>query len=190
MQASPSFRSIAWGQSLGMEKSDSARSDIVFGAIFLGLAVFTLFMSSQLFERVQAGLSIRTFPNFVGVGMAVLALMLLAKGVRAMREEHGASEHRGASGREAAAERSLRDLFQPSFVLRGLGFAVLGVVYTQVIRQVGYVVATPPLIFCAMLLYGEKKWYRLVLIPIIVTAVLFHLFRTFFRVPLPRAGLW
>jgi hypothetical protein len=41
-----------------------------------------------------------------------------------------------------------------------------------------------------MLIFAEKKWYRIVLVSTITSAILYSVFRMIFRVPLPRFSLW
>ena len=168
-----------------MGDAESGKANVVFGALFLALSIFTLVMTYQLVGPDREHFSIRTFPAFVALGMLVLSTLLLAKGIRTVQAEarHGDQD----------TERSrvgLREAVLRPFVVRFALFALLGLIYTQVIRAVGFVVATPALVFGAMLLYGDRKWYRLILLPLIITVVLYHLFRTLFQVPLPRFGLW
>jgi len=54
----------------------------------------------------------------------------------------------------------------------------------------GYVVATPPFIAGIMLVFNEKRWYKIVATSIITTSLLYILFRIIFRVPLPRFSLF
>lgn len=163
-------------------KGYSGKRDIVTGFVFLGLAVLFLIMTFRVPDHQLAQLSIRQFPMIVSGVIIVLSILLIGRGVKAMRS-HGV-RYRGNS-----LSRSLKEsVFRP-FVLRFVGVVALGVLYTRVFDQVGYLVATPGLLLGAMLLYGQKKWYLLVIIPIVVSLLLYHLFRTLFRVPLPVFGL-
>ncbi len=163
-------------------KGYSGKQDIVTGVVFLSLAVLFLIMTFRVTDHQLAQLSIRQFPMVVSSVIMVLSLLLIGKGVKTMKSQ-------GQGPRSDSTRFALKEtLFRP-FVLRFVGVAVLGVLYTQVFDDVGYLVATPGLLLGAMLLYGQKKWYLLVLIPIVVSVVLYHLFRTLFRVPLPVFGL-
>ncbi len=162
-----------------MDERREGRSNVVFGIVFLVLAVLTLFLTMQIEGPRRDDVSIKTFPAFIGVGMLLLAPLLITKGLRIL----GSTSQRRAVDRPQASTDN-------RFPLRFVLFVVFGFLYTQVVRPVGYVVATPLLVFSVMLLYGDRKWYRLVIVPIVVTFILYHLFRTFFRVPLPTFGLW
>ncbi len=168
------------------DKEYSGKADIVIGALFLGLAVFALVLTSQL-QEPREHVSIRNFPTIVSVGMLLLSSLLIAKGITTIRSQPRGADHAAEDG---FVRKPLRERIPTVFILRFIGFVVLGFVYTQVIRPVGYIPATVVLLLAVMGLYGEKKWYRLILIPVVVGFVLFHLFRTLFRVPLPLGGLW
>ena len=60
----------------------------------------------------------------------------------------------------------------------------------MLIDKIGYLIATPVLIAGAMLIFNEKRWYRVLLVSVLTTLVLYILFRMVFRVPLPRNPLW
>lgn len=173
-----------------MPDTDKGKPDIIFGCIFLALAVCTLLLTSQIEGPKRADVSIRTFPVFVGVGMTILSPLLIARGLRLRKSAAREGIQSADESRPTAAETPEESSAKKRFTLRFVLLVALGFFYTQIIRPVGYVVATPLLVFGAMVIYGDKKWYRLIALPIIVTVVLYHLFRTFFRVPLPRFGLW
>ena len=101
--------------------------------------------------------------------------MLLVQGIRKQRKQQPAKA---------------RQKIDRAYLLRFILLAVGGFLYTRIIRYTGYVVATPLFIAAAMLIFAEKKWYRIVLISSCTTAVLYLVFRMVFRVPLPRFGLW
>ena len=77
-----------------------------------------------------------------------------------------------------------------AYLFRFILFAAVAFLYTRIIRYTGYIVATPLFIVGIMLIFAEKKWYRIVLVSTITTAILYSVFRMIFRVPLPRFSLW
>jgi putative tricarboxylic transport membrane protein len=149
-------------------------SEIIFGAILLLLSAF-LFILTFSFPDTTIALSPTVFPRFVTVCTFILSALLLSQGFR---------ERRQANGSEAKAERD-----RP-FVRRFLLLAACGFLYTRIIRVSGYLVATPLLIAASMLIFGERKWYRIVPVAGITTGLLYWLFRMIFRVPLPRFDLF
>lgn len=149
-------------------------SEIVFGAILLSLSVI-FFALTFTFPAQSIALSPKVFPRFVTVCMFILSALLLAQGIQKRRREGGSKPER---------ERDW------TFARRFLLMTVCGFIYTRIIGLSGYLVATPLLIAASMLIFGERKWYRIVLVAGITTGVLYWLFRMIFRVPLPRFDLF
>ena len=149
-------------------------NEIVFGALFMLLSVFFFSMTFS-FPEITIALSPTVFPRFVTICLFLLSSLLLVQGIRKQLKERP----------EKAREKVDR-----AYMLRFILLAAAGFLYTRLIRYTGYVVATPLFIAAAMLVFAEKKWYRIVLISGGTTAVLYLVFRMVFRVPLPRFGLW
>ena len=149
-------------------------SEIVFGALFMLLSVF-LFAMTFTFPEITIALSPTVFPRFVTVCLFVLSSLLLVQGIGKQRKERPAKQ---------------REKIDRAYLLRFILLAAAGLLYTRIIRYTGYVVATPLFVAAAMLVFAERKWYRIVLISAGTTAVLYLVFRMVFRVPLPRFGLW
>ena len=149
-------------------------SEIVFGAVFMLLSVF-FFAMTFLFPEITIALSPTVFPRFVTVCLFLLSSLLLIQGIGKQRKQHPGKPR--------------RQIDRP-YLMRFVLLAGAGLIYTRIIRYTGYVVATPLFVAAAMVIFAEKKWYRIVLISTGVTAVLYLVFRMVFRVPLPRFGLW
>ena len=149
-------------------------SEIVFGAILLSLSVI-FFALTFTFPSTTIALSPTVFPRFVTVCMFILSALLLGQGIQKRRQHSG-------PGPERERDRV--------FIRRFLLMALSGFLYTRLIRFSGYLVATPLLIAASMLIFGERKWYRIVLVAGITTGILYWLFRMIFRVPLPRFDLF
>ena len=138
------------------------------------LSIF-FFAMTFTFPEITIALSPTVFPRFVTVCLIVLSSLLLIQGIRKQRKQQPAKR---------------REKIERPYLLRFILLAAAGFLYTRLIRYTGYVVATPPFIAAAMLVFAEKKWYRIILISVGTTAVLYLVFRMVFRVPLPRFELW
>jgi putative tricarboxylic transport membrane protein len=147
-------------------------NEIIFGSVFLLLSV-GFFSLTFGFPKQTIALSPTVFPRFVTACLSLLSLLLMAQGIRKPRSSHEEKKE-----------------LDKTFAVRFLLLAAIGLAYTQAIRLMGYIVATPLFIAGSMLVFGEKKWYRVLLVSIITTAVMYSLFRLLFRVPLPRFELW
>lgn len=148
--------------------------EIVLGAIFMLLSIFFFAMTFR-FPELTIALSPKVFPRFVTVCLFLLSSLLLAQGIR--KQVTGQVEKR-----KGQVDRA--------YLFRFILFAAVAFLYTRIIRYTGYIVATPLFIAGIMLIFAEKKWYRIVLVSTLTTAILYSVFRMIFRVPLPRFSLW
>ena len=151
-------------------------SDIVSSLLLLALSA-AFFAATFSFPRLTVALSPTVFPRFVTVGLFLLSSILLVQG---LRRRHGRRREPDAR-RQEGAPRS----FLPRFIL----LAAAGLLYALLLEPAGYLLATPPFLAGAMLLFGERRWPRLALVPVLGTALLYATFRLLFRVPLPRGSL-
>lgn len=149
-------------------------NEIIFGAVFMLLSIFFFAMTFS-FPEITIALSPTVFPRFVTVCLFLLSSLLLIQGIGKQRKRQS---------------EKTREKIDRAYLLRFILLAAAGFLYTRIIRYTGYVVATPLFIASAMLIFAEKKWYRIVLVSTGTTAVLYLVFRMVFRVPLPRFGLW
>ena len=154
------------------------RRDIAIGAALAALSALVFALTFR-FPHLNYALSPTVFPRFVSGCLFVLSAILMAQGARR-------SAISGAAGHEKAA------IARPerSFVLRFVLTVADSLLYVVILESVGYVFATPVFIAGAMLIFGERRWHRIVLVSVIATVVMYGLFRTIFRVPLPRSILW
>ena len=151
-----------------------AKLDIFYGALIGGIAVVFFALTSS-FPSVQRGLDPRVFPRFVSICTFILSMVLIGKGVKALVKE------------QAGTERTTRErlLDRPAVLKRIIWLFLIGLGYVLIIEKVGYVISTPFLIAATMVLFGEKRFLRILLVSVLTTGVLFVLFRMIFRVPLP-----
>jgi hypothetical protein len=138
------------------------------------LSIFFFAMTFS-FPEITIALSPTVFPRFVTVCLFLLSSLLLIQGIRKQRKMRPTEP---------------RTEIDRAYLFRFILLTAAGFLYTRLIRYTGYVVATPLFIAAAMLVFAEKKWYRIIPISVGTTAVLYLVFRMVFRVPLPRFGLW
>lgn len=154
-------------------------SDIIFGAAFLLLSAF-FFILTFGFPHLTVALSPVVFPRFVTTCLFLLSSILMIQGVR----------KRLAGGDPAGPGEQRRVRLDRPFTSRFLLLAAAAFLYIWLLEPVGYVIATPLCIAAAMLIFGERRWLRIVLVAALGTAVLYAFFRMVFRVPLPRSFIW
>lgn len=154
------------------------RRDLIIGAVLAAVSAL-VFALTFGFPHLTVALSPTVFPRFVSGGLFVLSAILMAQGARCCVVG-------GAAGIEKAA------LPRPkwSFVLRFALTVADALLYVAILEPIGYLLATPIFIAGVMLIFGERRWYRIVLASVLAAVVLYALFRTVFRVPLPRSFIW
>ncbi len=146
---------------------------LFFGALSIGLYALTFG-----FPNLTVALSPAVFPRFVSTCLFVLSAILTVSGLR----------RRAAAKREGKEETKVR--LELPFVRRFILLAVVSLVYLFLLEPIGYVLATPLCIAAGILIFGERRWPRVLLVSVISTAVLYAVFKMLFRVPLPRSPLW
>jgi len=134
-----------------------------------------LFIMTFRFPDLRIALSPAVFPRFVTVSLFILSSILLVQGIKKQ---------------VTSTVKKQKVKINRVYLIRFILLCATGFIYIQIIRVTGYVVATPIFISGTMLIFNEKKWYRIVLFSIFTTAILYIVFRMIFRVPLPRFILW
>jgi putative tricarboxylic transport membrane protein len=154
------------------------KKEILIGA-FLMIISLLFYMLTYQFPHRTLAFSPRIFPRFVSVCLFIFSCVLLIQGITAVRRRAG--------------EKRLTPIIDKglpkAFLIRLFSGILIGYTYTRLLPLAGYLVATPPFIAGIMLVFNEKRWLKIVATSIITTGLLYILFRTIFRVPLPRFSL-
>jgi len=155
------------------------KTEIIIG-VFLMILSFAFYALTYQFPEQTLAFSPKIFPRFVGVCLFIISSVLLIQGIIAVR--------RGS--REEKLNLTIDKALDKAFLIRLFLGILIGYAYTRLLPITGYVVATPPFIAGIMLVFNEKRWYKIVATSIITTSLLYILFRIIFRVPLPRFSLF
>ncbi|WP_319416185.1 tripartite tricarboxylate transporter TctB family protein [Marispirochaeta aestuarii] len=153
-----------------------AKANVVIGSIFFLLALLMFAVALDFPKPQVSGLSPRVFPQFVAVCTMIFSAMLIVKNVRLL------------AGKDTVVQEKKK--LDSQFAARFGIFSAAGVLYVLLIDKIGYLIATPILIAATMLLFNEKRWFRVLMVSVLTTLILYMLFRMVFRVPLPRNPLW
>ncbi len=160
----------------------------LYGVLTALLAV-AFFQYTFSFPSEQRGLDPRVYPRFISICFFALSVGLIITGIKAWRREIRevqGKQNLTTSGVQGGSEEPF---LTPAKKRIGSMFLVaLG--YVAIIDTVGYLVATPPFLAGSMVLFGERRVWRILIVSIVSTAILFWLFRMIFRVPLPVSSLW
>ena len=151
------------------------KTEIIIG-VFLMILSFAFYALTYQFPEQTLAFSPKIFPRFVGVCLFIISSVLVIQGITAVR--------RGSQ------EEKPKPTIYKAFLIRLFLAILIGYAYTRLLPITGYVVATPPFIAGIMLVFNEKRWYKIAATSIITTSLLYILFRIIFRVPLPRFSLF
>jgi putative tricarboxylic transport membrane protein len=154
-----------------------AKANLIIGSLFFLLALLMFVFALDFPKPRVSGLSPRVFPQFVAVCTMLCSGLLIIKSFRGFAGP-------GTGEQEKKVERD------SVFAVRFSALSAVGLLYVLLIDKIGYLIATPLLIAGTMLIFNEKRWYRVLLVSVITTLVLYTLFRNVFRVPLPRNPWW
>lgn len=151
------------------------KKDIFLSIIFIVISI-TIYILTYQFPQQTVALSPKVFPRFVSTCLFILSITLLIQGIAGVKKN--------------SEQKKVQPMFYKAFILRLLLMILLAFFYTRILPLIGYVLATPPFIAGAMLLFNEKRWIWIIAVSIITTALLYVLFRMIFRIPLPRFDLF
>lgn len=150
------------------------RIDIICGLV-TGAISMLFFAGTLSFPKSSIGIDPRAYPLFVIFATFALSIALIVQGVmKTIRSK----------------EPSGKTLPRGKTALRLLGLAAGMLVYVFILEPAGFVIATPFLVALTMVLFEEKKPVKIALVSILTTVILYLVFRTVFRVPLPRSAIW
>ena len=145
-------------------------------SIFFMIISMTVYVLTHQFPKQTVALSPKVFPQFVSVGLFILSLVLLIQGVTGVKKE--------------SEQKKVKLALNNIFLLKMLTMIILAFFYIRVLPLTGYKIATPLFLAGSMLLFNEKRWFMIVIVSIVATALLYILFRIVFKIPLPRFNLF
>lgn len=151
------------------------KKDIFLSIIFIVISI-TIYILTYQFPQQTVALSPKVFPRFVSACLLILSVVLLIQGVTGVKKN--------------SEQKKTKLILNKIFILRLLLMILLAFFYTRILSLTGYIIATPPFVAGAMLLFNEKRWIWIIAVSIITTALLYVLFRMIFRIPLPRFDLF
>jgi len=152
-----------------------AKKEILLSIIFMIISM-TIYILTYQFPQQTVALSPAVFPRFVSACLFIISLTLLIQGIAGIKRD--------------SEQNKVKLTLNKAFIIRLLLMVFLAFFYIQILPLIGYVLATPPFVAGAMLLFNEKRGIWIIAVSIITTALLYILFRIVFKIPLPRFSLF
>ena len=152
--------------------------DVICG-LLAGAVSLLFYIGTLSFPDMSIGINPRAYPLVIIVAAFALSVLLIVQGAMKMRREKGTAE--------VAAARTL-PRGKTTWYLVVLTAGMLA--YALSMEDLGYIVVTPFLTALTMYLFGERRPFRIILVSVLVSIILYWVFRSVFRVPLPRSFIW
>ena len=149
------------------------RADCYAGCGIVALAVLG-YAGAARFPGAASGLGAGGFPKFVTVCLGILGALQAVKSYTELRKNPGQDKQ----------VLKAADLLGAGILLASFGL------YIVLVRPLGYILFTTLFFFLFMLIYGERKWVRMVVISVCFSVVAYYLFTKVFYVMLPHGSLF
>ena len=149
------------------------RADCISGAGVTAIAVLVYYEASK-FPEAAKGLGAGGFPRFIAVCLGIFGILLMITSYLKWKKN--------------------KEQEKNVLTLNGLiGAAMIAVtfwMYIILVRPLGYIAATSLFSAILMIIYGERKWIRLIVVCVGFSVIAFFLFRNVFYVMLPVGNLF
>lgn len=146
--------------------------DLYFGSGILLVSALIIFGSKSLPASDQ-GLGAGGFPLFIGICLAFMGLILAVRSILRIRKQ---------------TEADIKKLNKRDLLLAG-ALAVSFLIYTLLVKPLGYILATFCFFLLFMYMFGERRWLRMILISVVFSVGVYFLFQKVFFVMLPSGLL-
>ena len=147
--------------------------DFIIGLLLVALSTVGYIIAEKLPE-VEKGLGPGEYPQFVLTILFLLGLILSAYAYFQLKKNRTSPESNYEKGE-----------------LKQIGLLVICVaLYIRLVAYFGFILLTPFFIFLMMLIFGLRRYIKMIVISVIATAVIYVLFNNFLLVLLPRFNLF
>lgn len=153
----------------------NVKVDFFVGIFLLVFSVGIFYMTGQMPQK-EDGLGPGDYPRVIAYCVALLGFIQTVLSVRRMRR--------------ADQPTSSPRIFEKREILNIFFLTVCVAVYLVALPYLGFIILTPFLMFMMMLLFGLRKWIKMIVVSVVSTAVVYFLFDKFFLVLLPRFSLF
>jgi putative tricarboxylic transport membrane protein len=147
-----------------------SRSDFWFGIGFMILGVIVFLLTTNMMT-MPIGLSPADYPRVIAVGLIILGAIQAIQGWR-------------------KGSPSLKELYPSGAIWRMLGLVVITYVYIQLLDILGFSIASPLFLLVVMYYFGVRRPVTMIAIAVLLTLIIYLIFRVAFHVPLPRFNLF
>ena len=149
--------------------------DVVSAGFFLGSGLIYLFYSWEYEAGAADNPGAGLFPRIIGFILVLSSLLLL---LRSLRNRTG-KDKMGTLWQELSAGK----------ILSAVSVVGSVVLYLIVLNTVGFLLASPFLVFSLARIMGGSNWWANLILGVVSSGVIYWLFWIIMRVPIPT-GFW
>lgn len=170
------------------------RMDLILGAILCALTLFLYFVLIPVGvdapDVIQnPALSPRLWPEIIVIGLGLMSVLMLVKSAVKLRRGLAEEPHEldiVEQAREGGGDvdPSMEWQGRPGLIKTLIGVALLFALY-GLLQLLGLVVASVIATVVFAILYGDRRWYLIVPIAILLPLILFAFFEYVASVPIP-----
>lgn len=151
------------------------KENIILGIMFISLALFAIYETTN-FQKNPYGLSIDSlgaafFPKLVSVLIILLSALLIVGELKKKNKKESSS-------------------FLDSKITFPLLIGALVFIYSFLIRFLGYIISTIILNIVLLIIFKVEKKTSIIVFPVILTLLVYVIFKIAFRVPLAEGILF
>lgn len=151
------------------------KKEIFLSIVFMVISM-TIYILTYQFPQQTVALSPKVFPQFVSTCLFILSVALLIQGIAGVKKD----------SEQKKVELTLNKIF----IIRMLLMITFAFLYIQILPLAGFILATSLFLAGLMLLFNEKRWFRILAVSIITAVLLYILFRMVFKIFLPQFSLF
>ena len=151
------------------EKNKKINPVLIEGIVLCALSVLGIIFSiiCHYGFKVEWKLSPYLFPLFISIMLCILSISLILSSFSGLKE--------------AKREKGDRKTF--------LLFLLECAIYLIVLRYLGFLISTMLLLCAIVQLLGEKSWWKIILISVVTSLIIYFLFGVYLGVMLPKGKL-
>ena len=142
------------------------KADTVAGLFFLLVGVVIIYLSASLPAARMTRFGSGFFPTITGYGLLISSIIMIVSSIR-----------------NAVDER--KPFIDKTAVPRLLLLAMAIVIYSLLLRPIGYIIATILFLMAVLYIFGYRKYLWLVVISVVMPLIIYYLFVELLGVPLP-----
>ncbi|GEM_PF-317885 len=158
--------------------------DLICGLV-TGAFSILFYIGTISFPDMSIGINPRAYPMVIIVAFFALSVLLVIQGAVKMQREKAEAL---TAGKAPVVRAKTLPRGKTAWYLVILAAAMLA--YALSMEDLGYIIVTPPLAALAMWFFGERKPLKIILVSVLISIILYWIFRSAFRVPLPRSFIW